>query len=725
MPAFVRLKDTDTGTADDSSAALKREEGVRPSKRRVWESRFGELLMSRSLLNERDLLVATERAQRENMALVDTVAALGLVSEEESYVTLAAATGMMPADLSGLTPSPLALRLVSERVARRHMVLPLKEDNRALTYAISEPFNEDAERDVSVASGRRAIGVLAPRSLILNALDVAFPRLADIDLLLDRVRSESPIEMMDCGDALATPDSPITDLCNHIIARAVEASASDVHIESSNAGVMVRYRLCGILETMFTLPPEAAMAVRDRYKVMARADISIRNRPQDGSFRLRIGGHPIDVRLSTLPTINGEKLVMRVIDSQVTPHDLESLGYDANSLDDLKRALSRPDGLVLVTGPTGSGKTTVLYSALSYLRNGHTHIVSLEDPVERPIEGIDQIQVNGRGGNTFAAVLRSVMRQDPHIIMIGEVRDQEVAQMVGQAAYTGHLVLGTLHTADAASAITRLLNLGLEPFRIAEGLTAIVAQRLVRRLCPDCHRRHNDVEAARLGRQHGIPAVPKHAGPGCDTCRHTGYTDRVPVAEVLLPDDRVRAAIGRGTTAAEIRLAMHAAGCHSMRERALALVAQGVTTIEEIDRVLSPDAVAAARQGGKRVLITDDDRITRMLVKLLLEREGYEVLEGETGQHAVELARRERPDLLVIDLMMPEMDGYQAIDRIRRDVSLATLPVIVLTSEGGPGIEHRVLELGADDYMIKPFEPAVLLSRVSAMFRRKERAAAA
>jgi CheY-like chemotaxis protein len=400
------------------------------------------------------------------------------------------------------------------------------------------------------------------------------------------------------------------------------------------------------------------------------------------------------------------------------------LGFDEDNLVRLRRALKRPDGLILVTGPAGSGKTTVLYSALSHLRNGHTNIVSVEDPVERQVDGVNQIQVNGRAGTTFVTALRSLLRQDQNVIMVGEIRDAEVAQIVGQAAYTGHLVLCSLHTSDAASAVTRLLDLGLEPSKIAGSLTAVVAQRLVRKLCPECRRYHDDLEAKRLGREQGIPSVPASAGRGCDRCKHTGYIDRMPVVEVLTPDDQVRSAIGRGATASEIRAAMHATGSRSMRERGLALVAEGVTSIDEVNRVLASDAPAPGKARStdkRRVLVTDDDGITRLLAKLLLEKEGYEVLEGQNGGQAVEIARRERPDLLIIDLMMPEMDGYRAIKRIRRDASFATLPVMVLTAEDGPGVEQRVLEMGADDYMIKPFEPAVLLSRVRAVFRRVER----
>jgi CheY-like chemotaxis protein len=310
------------------------------------------------------------------------------------------------------------------------------------------------------------------------------------------------------------------------------------------------------------------------------------------------------------------------------------------------------------------------------------------------------------------------MRQDPNVIMVGEIRDEEVAQIVGQAAYTGHLVLSSMHTGDAATAITRLTNLGLEPYKVGESLSAVLAQRLLRVLCPHCRRAHSGAAAEELGVKHQLPQIPFSAGSGCQHCKHTGYAGRVPVAELLTPSDMLRDAIARGATAYEIRAAMRASGCPTMRDRALELVVQGVTSIEEVDRVLTDDPSAANSRGKPRVLVTDDEPITRMLVKLLLEREQYQVLEAANGRDAVEIATREHPDLLLIDLNMPEMDGYEALERLRHDFSLATLPIIVLTSEEGPGVEQRVLELGADDYIVKPFHPEVLLSRVNAVFRR-------
>ena len=693
---------------------------IKPASERLGIGRFPGLLVEASLISAADLVLAEHHGIREQMALVDAVVALGLVREENSYAKLAEAGGFELQDLEHYVSSELAIRLVPERIARRYLVVPLQVDNRTLTYATSQPFNTDADRDVAFACGRRTRIVAATRTGILNALDRCYPKLRELDILATRLSSEhAVVENVDPADAIKS-ESVVIDLCNHLIGRAVEVGASDVHVECGGKGTIVRYRICGVLEPVLTLPANVSQPIRNRFKIMAKADIAVRNKPQDGGFRIKVGGRPIDVRLSSLPTVDGEKLVMRVIDSGSPLQGLDQLGYDPDTLVRLERALARPDGLVLVTGPTGSGKTTALYAALGHLRTGRTNIVSVEDPVERTVPGVTQIPVNARAGNTFPAVLRALLRQDPNVIMVGEVRDAEVAQIVGQAAYTGHLVLTSMHTVDTATAITRLTNLGLEPFKVAECLSGVLAQRLLRTLCMHCRVVNTDEESRRLGAEHHIPLVPASAGPGCDHCKQTGYGGRLPVAELLTPNDELRDAIVRGATAHEIRAAMRSAGNPNMRDHALRLVGEGVTSIEEVNRVLSGDVdgAQASRGARSRVLIADDEPITRMLVKLLLERENYEVLEAANGKQAVEIATRERPDLMVVDLNMPEMDGYEAIGRLRRDITMATLPIMVLTSEEGPGIERRVLELGADDYILKPFDPAVLLSRVNGVFRR-------
>jgi type IV pilus assembly protein PilB len=693
----------------------------------VRRRRLPDILIDRGLVSRNDLTVAEHHAEQERMELPEALVALGLVPETDCYAALARAAGFNLVDLATVESSELAIRLVPEKLARRHSVVPLAVDNRTLTFATFKPYDADAERDLAFASGRRMQAAVATRSSVLAALDRCYPKMRDLDLLAARLSAERPrVEHTETSRAAAS--SPVVDLCDHIIGRAVEVGASDVHLECGAAGTTIRYRICGVLEPVLSLPASVSQPIRNRFKIMARADISVRQRPQDGSFRIKVNDRPIDVRLSTLPTVDGEKIVLRVIDSVSPLQTLERLGYDEATTARLQKSLARPDGLVLVTGPTGSGKTTALYAALNHLTTGRTNIVTVEDPVERTVPGVTQIPLNPRAGTTFATVLRSLMRQDPNVIMVGEVRDEEVAQIVGQAAYTGHLVLTSMHTADTATAITRLANLGLEPYKIAESLSAVLGQRLLRSLCPGCRRQHDPIEAVRRAAGRSIASVPMSAGSGCQHCNHTGYLGRVPVAELLTPSDEMRDAIARGATANDIRAAMRAAGVPTMYDQALQLVARGVTSIEEVDRVLSSESerngAAPAADGVPRVLVTDDDAITRMLVKVLLERERFEVLEATNGREAVEIATRERPDLLLIDLNMPEMDGFEAIARLRKDFTLTTLPIVVLTAEDGPGIEARVLGLGADDYILKPFEPDTLLSRVNAVFRRlKDKAA--
>jgi len=686
---------------------------------------FPALLVDHGLVSRNDLLIARQHADREQMQLADAVVALGLVVERDSYKELASAAGLEYVNLKDAEMSELAVRLVPERLARRYQVVPLRVDNRVLTCATSRPFDSEAERDLGFACGRRMAMVVATPSDIVEALDGRYPKLGELDRLAARLSSERPsVEHTDESSEISPGASTIVDLCHQMIGRAVEVGASDIHVECGAQSTTVRYRICGVLEPVLTLPADVSQPIRNRFKVMARADIAIRHRPQDGAFRLKVNGRPVDVRLSTLPTIDGEKIVMRVIDSHSPLQSLDRLGYDPDTIERFERCLAKPDGLVLVTGPTGSGKTTALYAALGHLRTGRTNIVSVEDPVERTVPGVSQIPVNTRSGNTFATVLRSLLRQDPNVIMVGEVRDGEVAQIIGQAAYTGHLVLSSMHTVDAATAVSRLTNLGLEPHKVAESLSGILAQRLLRTLCPHCRRERTAEDAARVGAEHDTAAAPFTVGPGCPQCKHTGYLGRVPVAELMTPSDQLRDAILRGATAHEIRAAMRASGVPTMRDQALRLVAQGLTSIEEVNRVLSEDTSSVANRTKPRVLATDDEPMTRMLERVLLERQNFEVLEASNGREAVEIASRERPDLLVIDLNMPEMDGYEAIGRIRRDLSLVTMPILVVTSEDGPGVEKRVLELGADDYIVKPFDPEILLSRVNAVFRRmKVRAA--
>ncbi len=559
-------------------------------------------LIESGLLSLNDLSVAEQHAAREHLTLADALVALSLVSEGDAFSLLAKAAEVPFMSLDGVRSSELAIRLVPERTARRHRAVPLRVDNRTLTYGTANPFDPEAQQDLAFASGRRALPVVCTASEILEALDRCYPRRRQLDVLAEQILAERPAVENDADDQRAQTTSAVIDLCNHIVGRAVDMGASDIHFDCGLAGTTVRYRICGVLEQVLSLPAEASQPIRNRFKILSRTDIAIRNRPQDGAFRIKVNGRPIDVRLSTLPTIDGEKMVLRVIDSISPLQSLERLGYDEATLTRFRRSLARSDGLVLVTGPTGCGKTTVLYAALNHLRTGHINIVSVEDPVERAIAGVTQIPVNAKAGNTFPTVLRSLLRQDPNIIMVGEIRDGEVAQIVGQAAYTGHLVLSSLHTTDTATAILRLQHLGLEPYKIAESLSAVLAQRLIRSLCPHCKQQRDEIVPTSRGMQRRGARRTFVAGPGCEYCKHTGYAGRVPVAELLTPSDQLRNALSRGATAHEIRAAMRGAGFPALQDQALKLVESGVTSMDEVSRVLSTDEVVAATQAVFRRL---------------------------------------------------------------------------------------------------------------------------
>lgn len=713
---------------------------VTPNKAEVrGDAGFSSYLSG--FLGERDLATVMRHADKHSTMLVDAVVALGFMNESKAYAAFAEWMDRPFVDLRLTPPQPTAARLLPERVSKKHHVIAIAHDNRTMTYATPNLFDAEVDRDVAFASGRRPQMVVVMRSQLMGALGQAYKMGHEIDRLIDRIKmAEVQADLSQSKSLTEANDSPVIEVCNRIVATAIAAGASDIHIEPGINGAPVRHRISGILEPMLTLPQGAVRGVTNRFKLMAKTDISVKQRPQDGAFRVIVDDEHVDVRLSTVPTIHGEKIVMRVIQGGAGLMTIDSLGYDEHSAKALIASLSKPDGLVLVTGPTGSGKTTVLYAALHFLKTGRVNIVTVEDPVERQLDGVTQIPVNLKQGTTFATVLRSVMRQDPNIIMVGEVRDSEVAEIVGQAAYTGHLVLSSLHTTDAASAITRLLNLGLQPFKVAESLNAVVAQRLVRKLCPHCAMVNDEAAAVRLGQQHGTARIRASVGRGCDHCKQSGYIGRVAVPEVLLPDDAIRQAIRNGAALQDVRAAMFAAGSLSMRQRALQLVAEGVTSIEEVNRVFSdhheegasarpaaqaepaPQPAAAAAPAGKRkVLIADDDRMTRLILRMMLEKEGLAVLEADNGATGMETARRERPDLIMVDLQMPDMDGFQFIEITRGDDKLMGVPVIVLTSDNSSEVEAKVLEMGADDYVSKPFEPEVLISRVRAAFRRAAR----
>jgi len=508
-------------------------------------------------------------------------------SDHEGLAAAAARLRLAVADLSRV--SPRAVQLVPERWARRYGVLPLTATETWLEVATSDPYDLDCERALAFATGR------AVRFTIASATDIA--------RRLDEVyRTDRPGERTDITEPTAdvqhlgadsevapattrSDDDPetVTRLVDQLLADGVRAGASDIHVEPEEAGIVVRHRVDGVLRDVRVLARALAPAVVSRVKILSGLDIADRLRPQDGRARVAVNGTPVDLRVSTLPASRGEKVVIRVLDARAAILSLDAMGFTAAEYGRVQRLLEAREGLILVTGPTGSGKTTTLYAALRQVQDRGVNVVTVEDPVEYRIPGIVQVQVRERAGLTFGAALRSIMRQDPDVILVGEIRDRETAEIAIQASLTGHVVLTTLHTNDAASAVTRLVDMGVAPHKIATAVKGVVAQRLARRLCDAC-RELSPSGPAEWRR--GVPeGAPVGRARGCAACAGTGYRGRLAIVEVLVSTPEVERRIAAGDSAERIADAARASGMGSLWDSGLTHVLAGDTTLEELLRV--------------------------------------------------------------------------------------------------------------------------------------------
>jgi type II secretory ATPase GspE/PulE/Tfp pilus assembly ATPase PilB-like protein/8-oxo-dGTP pyrophosphatase MutT (NUDIX family) len=521
--------------------------------------------------------------------------------DHDALVAAAAQLRLAVADLSNV--SPRAVQLVPERWARRYGVLPLSATETWLEVATSDPYDLDCERALAFAAGR------AVRFSIASAADIA--RRLDEVYRADRSGersdvAEPPVDIQHLGsDAEVGPAAPpsdddpemVTRLVDQLLADGVRAGASDVHVEPEEQGIVVRHRIDGVLRDVRVLPRSLAAALVSRVKILSGLDIADRLRPQDGRARVAVNGTPVDLRVSTLPASRGEKVVIRILDARVTILSLDGMGFTAAVYARVERLLEAREGLILVTGPTGSGKTTTLYAALREVQNRGVNVVTVEDPVEYRIPGIVQVQVRERAGLTFGAALRSIMRQDPDVILVGEIRDRETAEIAIQASLTGHLVLTTLHTNDAASAVTRLVDMGVAPHKIATSVKGVIAQRLARRLCDACR------ELVPAGPEEWRRGVPESAtvgrARGCAVCGSTGYRGRLAIVEVLVSTPEVERRIAAGEPAERIADAARTSGMGSLWQCGLTHVLAGDTTVEELLRVAelrADDSVTPARR---------------------------------------------------------------------------------------------------------------------------------
>ena len=700
------------------------------------------------------------------------VTAGGLLTEDQVVEAAAQRYRFPLADLLNVQPAKVR-DAIPESLARRFGVVPVRMSDSVLEVATANPFDLEAEKLLAFATGREVRMQLAAPGKIADKLEEIYRPENVVENLLQNLEEQEVTQIeeeVEADDLLVSTEEasarPVVRLVDAILSEGILARASDIHIEPSEGGVVVRYRIDGVLVQKMKIPRAAGVPLISRIKIISSLDIADRLRPQDGRARVAINGSPVDLRVSTLPASYGEKVVIRILNAQATALDLEALGLFPDEITKLQELLDNKDGIILVTGPTGSGKTTTLYSAIRYVQDEGVNIVTVEDPVEyRLANNIVQVQVNPKAGLTFSSALRSILRQDPDVVLIGEIRDLETASIAIQASLTGHLVLSTLHTNDAPNAVTRLVDMGLEGFKIASALRGVVAQRLMRKLCNTCREVSNEPVPEKLRKY--IPEDAKlYRANGCPECAMTGFRGRFSVVEVMGMTPELEAKIGAGAPPDQLAEAARAGGMKTLWECGLRHVLEGHTSVDELLRVTdvpvanprplakpapapratpssgshaipSAHAPSLATAGadlldslelvdddtrtpavpgtagkGRTVLVVDDEDPLRRLLCDLLEREGYCTVEARDGAEALDRVDQHAPDIVLLDLNLPGLDGYGVLAKLRSRGDTRTLPVVVLTAKGDEDNEVRVLQAGADDFLTKPFRARALYARL-------------
>lgn len=562
---------------------------------------IGELLIDGGFITDRQLQKAKDKVGSSNEPLQKILVSMGYVSEKDITEVIGQQMGVDFVDLENMELDADMARSIPEHLAQRYKVIPVGQKGNRLTLAMVDPLNVIAIDDIRLITGFDIEPVIATEEAIEKTINRQFG-VTDLAEVQETVKDISatdfgPVEIeeeMEEEIALdklkeMVDEAPIVRVVNLIISQAISDGASDIHIEPEAKQVRVRYRVDGVLHDVMSPPKHIQAPMISRIKIMANLDIAERRVPQDGKIHLKHDNREFDLRVSTVPTINGEKVVMRILDKSSVLLGLSKLGFYADTQEVFEAIVEKPYGMILVTGPTGSGKSTTLYSCLNKLNTEAVNIMTVEDPCEYQLVGINQVQINEKAGLTFASALRSFLRQDPDIIMVGEVRDTETAKIAVEAALTGHLVLSTLHTNDSAGAVTRLVEMGVEPFLCASSVIGVLAQRLARKICPNCKESYTPpMESVK---QFGLAAftdadINFFRGRGCDHCKQTGYRGRMGIFEILMISDRIRGMILQNCSAAEVKQTAIEEGMKTMQEDGLRKVLDGHTTIEECLRVV-------------------------------------------------------------------------------------------------------------------------------------------
>ena len=736
--------------------------------------RLGDYLVETGLIDAETLQKALDIQKTKNKRLGEILIDMGAVDDEAIAKALAEQLKIPLIRLQDREISEEVISLVPSEVALAHLLIPVDVLENKLIVAMVNPLDRHAIEDLRFLSRMRVeIGITTHGALIeafwryyphtdLKKILDAGPNVAKgLQIIQTKQHDEKKSEQL-LADIEAPP---IVRLTNTILADAFILGASDIHVQPRRSHVLIRYRIDGIMQEIMKLGKHLQAALVSRLKVMATMDISIRMKPQDGKTQVQYGDKLYDLRIATIPTSYDERVNIRILD-QSQSANLKDLGLPEKTQKTIKHVINRPQGIILVTGPTGSGKSTTLYACLSELNSPSRSIMTVEDPVEYDMPGIDQVEINPKVGLTFATGLRSILRHDPDIVMVGEIRDNETASIAFQAGMTGHLIFSTLHTNDALSAISRLVDLGVEPFVISNSLLCVVGQRLIRKICQECKERdpislrileqtHPGISWYRQQLIHwnaGLNRFEKKSvfwkGKGCEHCRYTGYSGRIGIFEILMVTPALRELIASKALSNDLREAAEKEGFASMCIDGMRKTYEGATTIEEIFRVSPPEegqmseilsaepvvekqAVTESPQPAavqspmaitrpQKILVVDDDEISLRVVRTVLETANYQVITAQDGESALKLAIEERPDLIISDLIMPEMDGIALTRKLKSKLITRFIPVILLTAKHDVAAEVKGLESGADDFLTKPIHPERVIARVKRLLDRPD-----
>jgi len=752
-------------------------------KRSIKHAKLGEILVQAGLIDSKTLFNAMEIQKIQKKKIGEVLIDMGVVDDVEVANALASQLKFPYVRLEKKKIPEECLSLVPPEMAQKYLLIPIKKIEKGLIVAMANPLDQSAIDDLRFVSRIPIHVAVAPERDILWAIDKYYPK-RDIQQDLgyepgagedmEIIQRIEPDERRDQDLMNLAGLPPVVRFTNAIIAEAIKLKASDIHIEPQKTSVIIRYRVDGIMREIMKTDKHVHASLVSRIKIISNMDISIRRKPQDGKAQVRYGKKNYDLRVSTIPTSEGETVTIRILNpatANMTPKDL---GFSDNDLKDVVNAISMPQGMILVTGPTGSGKSSTLYAFLNKLNVPEVNIITVEDPVEFDISGINQVHINPKAGITFAAGLRSILRQDPDIVMVGEIRDSETAGIAFQAAQTGHLVLSTLHTNDAASAVTRLLDLDVDAFLISASLIAVVGQRLVRRICQECKERDEltpDVLERLRPYLGGDGETTFWKGAGCEVCQHTGYSGRMGLYEILMITPTLKKLITPNVTDITLKNAARKEGFQTMTMDGVRKAMQGLTSIDEVFRVAPPELGAGAETGeipqvavagpdaqegvrppvtrppaqemiGKeefqpgerpafvpeelpaftgekpKVLVADDNKVTLKVLCKTLESENYQVFAAENGFEALKIATQKMPELIITDYNMPEMDGMMLIKKLKSQLKTRYIPIIMLTAKDEIDSEVEVIDAGADDYLVKPVDPRRFLARVSRLLKK-------